>query len=67
MAAGLTSLAQMIAFIGVAGHTGLAVEDIIKHPEMAPMAIMGALMGAKLRTPLEFTDTARAMKVFGGD
>lgn len=66
MAAGFTSLARMIAFIGVAGNTGLAVENIIKHPEVAPIAIMGALMGAKLRTPPEFTDAAKATKAMKG-
>jgi hypothetical protein len=45
MAAGLATLARIISSARLAANTALTVTDAIEHPQMAPLAIMGLLIG----------------------
>jgi hypothetical protein len=45
MAAGLATLARIISIVGLAANTALTVTDAIEHPETAPLAVMGLLLG----------------------
>jgi chitinase len=45
MAAGLATLARIISVVGLAANTALTVTDAIEHPETAPLAVMGLLLG----------------------
>jgi chitinase len=62
MAIGLTTLARILSVLGFAANTALSVTDAIEHPEMAPLAIMGILLGGLLggrgrpKTPREDMD-----------
>ncbi|KAF2427426.1 hypothetical protein EJ08DRAFT_651479 [Tothia fuscella] len=45
MAAGLSKLARFFMHMGIASNAGLGVGQIIEDPKMAPVAILGILMG----------------------
>jgi chitinase len=45
MAAGMARMAQAFMGLGIASNTALGVVDIYEDPKMAPVAILGILMG----------------------
>jgi hypothetical protein len=43
---GLSMIAKGAGLVGLAGGTGLGIYDAVEHPEMAPLAILGTILGA---------------------
>lgn len=44
---GITTIAKAGGLVSIAGNTGMGIYDAAEHPEMAPLAILGILLGAK--------------------
>lgn len=62
VAAGAMNVARIVALAGIAANGGLAIQDIIDNPEMAPLAIMGMLTGGRLRTPKDYSEAVKYRK-----
>jgi hypothetical protein len=58
VAAGLVQMACLIAIASVAGNAALGTQQIVEHPRMAHLAIVGLLTGERLKALKEFKDAA---------
>lgn len=68
-AAGLTSLARMIALIGEVANDALSMYSIVEDPTSAPMAVFGMLLGASAlgRNPDGFATMGGLRRGMGAD
>ncbi|PSK43627.1 THO complex subunit 3 [Elsinoe australis] len=62
-AAGMTTLARLIALVGLTGNAALTIADVMENPRAAPMAILGMLLrrtpgGSAVRTLKGLSDLA---------
>ncbi|KAF2261554.1 glycoside hydrolase [Lojkania enalia] len=63
VAAGAATMARVIALIGAGANAGLALQEVIENPDMAPFAIMELLTAGRLKTPKQFTDAVKFRNV----
>ncbi|KAF2108717.1 hypothetical protein BDV96DRAFT_605472 [Lophiotrema nucula] len=59
VAAGAATMARLISLIGIGANAGLALQEVIENPEMAPFAIIELLTAGRLKTPKDFGDAVK--------